>query len=132
MKVQEIMAAHPACCRPESSVQEVARMMRDHDCGAIPVLTDDGHPVGIVTDRDIVTRLVAEGENPMTASVGNCMTSDPRTIHADASLEECCNLMEEAQVRRVLVVDENDCCCGIVAQADIALSASGHDTAEMV
>jgi len=132
MQVQEIMAARPACCRRDSSLQEVARMMVEHDCGAIPVLEAGGKPVGIVTDRDIVARAVAVGKNPLTMSAGDCMTSSPRTIHPEATVEECCTLMEEAQVRRVLVVDQKDCCCGIVSQADIALSAPGSETAEMV
>jgi len=64
MKIQEIMTSEPACCRPETNLREVARMMAEHDCGEIPVVSG-GKPVGVITDRDIVARAVAEGRNPL-------------------------------------------------------------------
>lgn len=134
MKVKEIMTKDPACCTTDSSLQEAAKMMKDNDCGCIPVVEskDSGKPVGVITDRDICCRTVAEGKNPLNLTVGDAMTSNVETIKADSSVEDCCNLMEEKQIRRVVVVDDNGGCCGIVAQADIAINANEHKTAEVV
>lgn len=134
MKVKEIMTKDPACCTTDSSLQEAAKMMKDNDCGCIPVVEnkDSNKPVGVITDRDICCRTVAEGKNPLDLTVKDAMTSNVETIKADSSVEDCCNLMEEKQIRRVVVVDDNGGCCGIVAQADIAINANEHKTAEVV
>lgn len=134
MKVREIMTKDPACCTTDSSLQEAAKMMKENDCGCIPVVEskDSGKPVGVITDRDICCRTVAEGKNPLDLTVKDAMTSNVETIKADSSVEDCCNLMEEKQIRRVVVVDDNGGCCGIVAQADIAINANEHKTAEVV
>lgn len=93
-------------------------LMVEHDCGAIPVVEDERNrkPVGIVTDRDITCRTVAEGKNPLEMTVGDCMTGSCATVSQKDDVEDCCRIMEENQVRRVPVVDDG----GIVAQADIA------------
>ena len=133
MNVGEVMTKDPACCSPETSLQEVAQMMVDNDCGCIPVVNSGSNePVGTVTDRDIACRVVAEGKNPLDLTASDVMTSDVVSIRPDASLDECCKVMEDHQIRRVLVVDDQGCCCGIVAQADIAANASASDTAEVV
>jgi CBS domain-containing protein len=94
----------------------------DADCGAIPVIVDEDSqiPRGIITDRDIVCRAVAEGNNPLESKVSDCMSEGVATVPDDMSIEECCGMMERAQVRRVPVVDARGRLCGIVAQADIA------------
>jgi CBS domain-containing protein len=122
MLVREIMTADPTCCTPETSLQTAARMMVDADCGAIPVIVDEDSqiPRGIITDRDIVCRAVAEGSNPFELKVSDCMSEGVATVPDDMSIEECCGMMERAQVRRVPVVDARGRLCGIVAQADIA------------
>jgi CBS domain-containing protein len=122
MLVREIMTADIACCTPDTSLQTVARMMVDADCGAIPVVEqEDGQMLqGIITDRDIVCRAVAQGRNPLEMKVSDCMSEGAATIHDDASVEECCGVMERAQVRRMPVVDARGRLCGIVALADIA------------
>lgn len=118
----EILTPDPACCTAGSSIAEVAAMMRDEDCGAIPVVENDGSRrlVGVVTDRDIVCRLVASGADPATATAGEAMTPDPATLPPDATAEECLELMATHQVRRVPVVDAAGCLIGIVSQADVA------------
>ena len=88
-------------------------------------------PVGIVTDRDICCRTVAEGKNPLEMRAGDCMSSPCVTVTPEMSVEDCCRMMEE-KIRRVPVVDERDACCGIVAQADIARHAPEQETAEVV
>ena len=133
MNVKEIMTPAPAVCRPETPLQEVARTMVSCDCGAIPVVGPSGTGlVGIVTDRDIVVRGVAEGRNPLSLTAGDCMTTPPITISEDASLDECTDLMEERKIRRVAVIDHSGSLCGIVAQADIARHASRKEAGELV
>jgi CBS domain-containing protein len=89
-------------------------------------------PLGIVTDRDIVCRTLAEGRNPLEMTAGECMTSPTFTVHPNDTLEECCHVLEEHQVRRAIVIDEEGGCCGIVAQADVARHAGSRQTAELV
>jgi CBS domain-containing protein len=86
----------------------------------------------MITDRDITIRTVAKGKNPLDMTVSEAMTTNALTVTPETSLEDCCNLMEKNQVRRVAVVDENGACCGIIAQADIALNAKDDKTAEVV
>ena len=131
MNVGEVMTKDPACCSPETSLQEVARMMVDNDCGCIPIVSDN-KAVGTITDRDIATRAVAEGKNPLDLTASDIMTSDVVSVGLNASLDECCKVMEDHQIRRVLVIDDQGCCCGIVAQADVAANASARNTAEVV
>ena len=130
MEVRDIMTTDPACCEPGAGLQEVARMMVDNDCGAIPVV-EDGEPVGIVSDRDIAIRAVAEGRNPLELTAGDIMSSPVETVTEAASLDDLFDLMEEKQIRRVVVVDADGGVCGIVAQADIAEYA-GDEVAEVV
>ena len=134
MQVREIMTESPACCEPNTSLTEVARLMADNDCGCIPVVDNQTNmkPVGTITDRDIAIRAFAEGKNPIDLKVSDVMTSDVVSVKPGLSVEECCNIMENEQIRRVLVVDENGSCCGIVAQADVAQNATAHQTAEVV
>ncbi|HEX9961774.1 MAG TPA: DUF1508 domain-containing protein [Pyrinomonadaceae bacterium] len=122
MKVREVMSENPACCTPDSSLQEVARMMIENDCGCIPVVDNQSNkkPVGTITDRDITIRTVAAGQNPVTMKASDIMSIDIATIKPDSSLEECFDAMEARDIRRILVVDEKGRCCGIVAQADVA------------
>ena len=134
MNVSEVMTADPACCTADTPLPEVAKMMVECDCGAIPVVEsqDSKKPVGMITDRDITIRTVAEGKNPLDLTASDAMTENVMTVTPETSLEECCNLMEEQQIRRVVVVDGNGSCCGMIAQADIAVNADSRKTAEVV
>lgn len=134
MQVREIMTEDPACCTTTTSLQETARMMVDCDCGAIPVVEnmENKKPVGIITDRDITIRTIAAGKNPMQMVTGEVMTTDVVTVTPDTPVEELVEKMSGNQIRRVIVVDENGACCGMVAQADIALDTTAHKTAEVV
>jgi CBS domain-containing protein len=128
------MTKDPACCTDTTSLQDVARMMADYDCGCIPVIeSEDGKkPIGMITDRDITIRTVAHGKNPLQMIAGEIMTDGVVTVTPEMSLEECSGIMEKNQVRRVAVVDDNGACVGIIAQADIAINAQAGTTAEMV
>jgi predicted transcriptional regulator len=134
MKVKEIMSKDPACCTRETSLQDVAILMVEHDCGEIPVVDSmqSKRPVGVITDRDITVRSVALGKNPLELRARDCMSSPAVTVSPESDLDECCRLMEENQLRRIPVVDESGCCCGIVSQADIARHASEDDAGEVV
>lgn len=120
MQVKEIMTSDPACCRSSTSLKEVAQLMVENDCGCVPVVDAAGKPVGTITDRDICCRAVAQGKNPLELTAKDCMSTACVTIPLTATADECCELMEDHQIRRVLVTDEQGRCCGIVAQADIA------------
>jgi CBS domain-containing protein len=134
MEVKDIMTPDPACCTPDTTLQRVAELMVENDCGEIPVVENAAsmRPVGVVTDRDITCRAVAKGLNPLTLTASDCMTTPAVTVTPDTSLDECCRVLEEHQIRRVPVVDENGSCCGIVALADIAKHAKKRETAEVV
>jgi len=124
MQIREIMTPNPACCTPDSTLQEVARMMQDNDCGCIPVVDNRAQmkPVGTITDRDITIRTVAASHNPINMKASEIMTTNIATVKPQMSVEECFDVMEDREIRRVLVVDEQGKCCGIVAQADVVQS----------
>lgn len=134
MKITEIMTANPATCEPRTPLRDVAKMMRDNDCGEIPVVEDRRSlkPVGVVTDRDIACRAVAQGKNPLVLTARDCMTSPCVTVTAEASLEDCVKALEENHIRRVPVVDESGRCIGIVSQADLSLRADPAVAAEVL
>jgi CBS domain-containing protein len=134
MQVKDVMTSDPACCTPDSTLQRVAEMMVENDCGEIPVVENVASmlPVGVITDRDITCRTVAKGLNPLVMTVSECMTTPCVTVMPDMSLDECCRVMEENRIRRVPVVDAGGACCGIVALADIAKHASKRDAGEVV
>jgi CBS domain-containing protein len=134
MKIQEIMTPNPACCTPGTPLLEVAQMFIDHDCGAIPVIESEGNrrPVGIVTDRDIACRAIAAGKNALELVARDCMSTPCVIVLPEMSLAECCEIMERNKVRRLLVIDKEGNCCGIIAQADIALRGREHKAAKVV
>ena len=123
MKIREIMTADPVCCLPEDTVQKVAAAMRDKDIGAMPVVLDQGSRklVGVITDRDLCCRALANGSNAATTRVDRIFSANPVTCREGENVSHCEDLMQEHQVRRVVVVDGEGRCIGIVAQADLAL-----------
>jgi len=133
-KAESVMTKDPACCTPLTSLREVSQMMVAHDCGSIPVVEskESKKLVGIITDRDIVCRSVAQNKNPLELTAGDCMSNPVVTGEPGTSLEDCCNLMEDNQVRRIPIVDENGSCCGVVTQAHIAHHAKVQDVAQVL
>lgn len=135
MTVRDIMTRNPATCTWDTKIQEVAKMMADRDCGAIPVVGSNGQnnkPIGIITDRDITVRLVAKGQNPLDKTAGDAMTESTVTVREGDDLEQAALRMEENQVRRIVVVDNNNKIVGICAQADLARQAPEDLTGEVV
>jgi CBS domain-containing protein len=137
MQVKDMMTKDPACCTSDTSLPEVARMMVDRDCGEIPVVDNNSskQPIGVVTDRDIVCRTVANGLNPLDLTAADCMSKPIVTVSPEMSLEEACLIMEEKLIRRVPVVDDRGACVGILALADVALhtgkNVAGHIVREV-
>lgn len=134
MKVSEIMTHDPACATPDQNLIEVSRIMKDCDCGALPVVEDlaSKKPLGIVTDRDIVIRGLAEEKDPFNTAIESCMTRSLVTVSPEDKVEECISKMERHQVKRILVVDANGSVAGIVVQAHIARNVGKKETGELV
>lgn len=129
MRCRDIMTAEVKTASGSLPIREVAALMRDGDMGCIPVV-DDGKLVGVVTDRDIVVRAVAEGHGPETP-VGEAMTTEIFAVRPDDFVFEAIRLMGEKQVRRIPVVDDAGSLAGIISMADIALETEDErDIAE--
>lgn len=137
MQVKEMMTENPVCCTSDTSLPDVARLMVVKDCGEIPVVEDTVSriAIGVVTDRDIVCRAIANDLNPLDLTAADCMSKPIVTVTPDMSLEECCRIMEEKLIRRVPVVNDRGACVGIIALADIALhtgkNVAGHIVREV-
>ena len=124
MNIRDVMTSNPTCVSPDDSIQNAARIMRDEDTGAVPVV-ENGRPVGIVTDRDIVVRAVAENSQ-LSRPVREIVTGNVVAARPDMSTREAAELMSEHQVRRLPVI-ENDQLVGIVSIGDLAVK-EGRDS----
>lgn len=131
MRVQQIMTTNVACCTEATTLNQVARLMVEHDCGEIPVTDSSGKLLGVVTDRDICCRAVAQDCNVCDVTAGAVMSTPVITAKSDMEYDECLRLMEQNMIRRIPVVDDVGFCIGIVSQADIANKGS-EEIAEVV
>ena len=127
--VRDAMTEDPRSIGASASVVEAARLMREQHIGSLPV-TEDERLVGMITDRDIATRVVAESAVPETTSVGDVYSRDLVSVGPDSDLDEALQLMVRHQIRRLPVVT-NGRLVGLVAQADIALK-DNERTGELV
>jgi CBS domain-containing protein len=125
MRARDIMTKDPQCCRREETARRAAELMRDCDCGVLPVIDEARRVIGIVTDRDLAIRAIAMGKGPETR-LAELMTPSARTCSADDDLRDVERVMAELQVRRIPIVDAGGRCLGIISQADIA-RAAGRD-----
>ncbi len=135
MNCMEVMTPDPMCCTPSTSIVEAAGMMRDQDVGPLPVVESEGSKklIGIVTDRDIVVKLLAQGADMQSATVEQAMTADPVCCRPEDDVHRALDAMSEHQVRRIPIVDEGGAIVGIIAQADIALRLqSDKETGDVV
>lgn len=128
--VREVMTPNPRTVTPETSVVEAAKLMTSEDVGPLPVV-EGGELVGIVTDRDLVVRVIAEGRDPASTVVGDVCSSKPVTVSPDDDVSHALTLLAKHQVRR-LPVAEGDQIVGIVAQADLARKESNAAVGEAV
>ena len=119
---QDIMTAEPKCSTPQQTAEDLARMMKEEDVGAIPVVDDSSNRklLGIVTDRDIVLKVIAAHQDPSTTRADAVMSSDLVFCHPEDSLDQAREAMEEHQVRRLPIVDAGQRLVGIIAQKDLA------------
>jgi CBS domain-containing protein len=131
VKIQDVMTRNPRCVTPETTVREAARIMKDEDIGIVPVTEGDNRRlVGVVTDRDIAVRVVADGRDADTR-VGDVMSAGKiATRRQDEDIDTAMDTMAKEQVRRIPVVDERGSLVGIVAQADIVLKVRNDKKAE--
>ncbi|HEU5288818.1 MAG TPA: CBS domain-containing protein [Candidatus Limnocylindria bacterium] len=130
MKVKDLMTSEPATVGPDDPCARAATLMREEDCGSIPVVRD-GALVGIVTDRDITIRAVAAGKDPRSTPVSEVMSADPVTVAPDADAEEASRLMAEFQVRRLPVVADGRL-LGILVTAQLARRESDDQVGETI
>lgn len=128
MKVRDIMTSDPSTLTPQSTLGEAATLMKQEDCGSLPIL-EGGKLVGIITDRDIVVRAIADGKDPKSCKVSDVMSADPVTVSPDTSVDEAQRIMSERQVRRLPVVDDGRL-VGIVVIGQIAQRDHAKDVGE--
>jgi CBS domain-containing protein len=129
--IQKLMTPNPRTVTADATLLEAAKAMRDEDAGVIPVVDGD-RLVGVVTDRDIVVRGIADGSDPHVIKAGDIASRDIVTVRPDDDLDEVLRLMAQHQVRRLPVVEEDGKVVGIVAQADVALESDDTKTGELV
>lgn len=134
-KCNEVMTKNPVCCKPEDMVATAAQLMQRENIGSIPVIENDQTQklVGIVTDRDLALRIVAQGYDAKSTNVETVMTREIVTCQAEDDLQKAIDAMAEHQLRRIPIVDNTNKIVGIIAQADVATRVNlPEETAEMV
>jgi CBS domain-containing protein len=129
-QIREVMTENPSTCEPSTPASEAAKVMARENVGSIPVV-EGGRLVGVVTDRDLVVRVLAEERDPQTTTVGETASKDVVAVGPDTDLDEALRLLARHQVRRLPVV-EGDRLVGIVAQADVARQGDDRDTGHVV
>jgi CBS domain-containing protein len=129
--IRDAMTPDPQTVQSSATIVEVAQLMKSEDVGVIPVV-EGGNLLGVVTDRDIVLRVVAEGNDPQTAKAGDVASSSLVTVDPQQDLDEALRLMAQHQVRRLPVVEEDGRLVGMLAQADVARESSDAKTGEVV
>ncbi len=126
MNVSEIMTTNVATAEPDTTLEEVATMMKDENVGAIPVV-DDEELLGIITDRDIVVRCIAEGKDPSEVEVEEILSEELETISPDDDVRRAAEIMQRKQIRRLPVCDADGKLVGMLSIGDIAVKQSDDD-----
>ncbi len=134
MKVKDVMTKEVICCTPSDTAQEAAKLMKEHNVGAIPVVSDlvSRRLEGIITDRDLCCSVIAGGRLADTVKIDQLMTRSPVTCKPEDTLDNCLQAMQKHHIRRIPVADEKGNCVGIVAEADIALHAPASKVGKTV
>jgi CBS domain-containing protein len=130
--IRDLMTSDPKAVEPDKPVTEAAKVMKQEDVGIVPIVDDQNRLVGTVTDRDITLRVVAEGKDPQSTTVGEIASQNVVTVDPQQDLDEALRLMAQHQVRRLPVVEEDGKLVGIVAQADVARDGEDARTGEVV
>ncbi|MFL5955092.1 MAG: CBS domain-containing protein [Gaiellaceae bacterium] len=131
-QIREVMTKNPRAVRPDDTVVDAARLMRDEDTGIAPIVDGDGKLAGVITDRDIALRVVAEERDPRATKVTDVASQNLVTVDPQQDLDEALRLMEQHQVRRLPVTEEDGKLVGILAQADVARHTDPRRTGELV
>ena len=133
LKARDIMHRDVRCIPPDHTLSQAAKMMRDLDVGALPICDND-RLGGMITDRDIVVRCIADGNDPASVRAGELAQGTPRWIDADAGVQEVLDMMEQHQIKRLPVIDKaaGMRLVGIISEADIARNLSDEQIAEFV
>lgn len=132
MTVGPIMTRDVECTRPDASLYEAARRMKDLDIGVLPVCGEQGRLLGILTDRDIVVRGVAEGQDPVMTRVRSVMTTPVVTVFEDQDIGDAVRIMEQHQIRRAVVVSRHRRLAGILSLGDLAAGGVDSDAVRQV
>jgi CBS domain-containing protein len=134
MKVKEVMSSNPICCVPSDSAEKVAKTLREHDIGSIPVVVDQQTRklIGIITDRDLCCSVVAGGLDPKRTPIEKFVSTNPVSCRDGENLENCERAMQDHKVRRIPVVDGAGAVIGIVAQADLFLKESPEKASKTI
>jgi CBS domain-containing protein len=128
---RDIMTADPTCVKEDQTLVDAAKLLRDLDVGALPICGNDNRLKGMLTDRDIVVKCIADGGDPKTVTAGSLGQGKPVTVGADDDIKVALEMMQKHQVRRLPVIDGHDL-VGIISQADIARQMSAGKTGETV
>ena len=131
----EVMTKNPVSAMPTDTVVNVAQLMKERDIGPVPIVEDklSKKLIGVVTDRDLAMKVVADGLDPNTTLARDVMTKDVVTCQEDDEIDSALNAMSKHQLRRILVVDADDALVGIIAQADVATRMNAPEkTGEVV
>ena len=128
---RELMTPDPTCVKEDETLVDAARKMRDLDVGALPICGSDDRLKGMLTDRDIVVKCLAQGGDPTTATAGDLAEGKPVTVGADDDIRVALEMMQKHQVRRLPVIDDHKL-VGIISQADVARELSAGQTGETV
>jgi len=132
---RDVMTPDPVCCLGSDTVDQAAQIMKNEDVGPVPIVESHASKklIGIVTDRDLALKAVAEGRDPHATRIQDVMTRSPMACRADDDLQKALDMMAEHQVRRIPVVDRDGVIVGIIAQADVATRTENpRQTAQVV
>jgi len=132
MQLKDVMTPNVECVRPGDTLQEAARKMKSLDVGPMPVCGDNDKIVGMLTDRDITIRATAEGKDPKTTRVQDAMSEDVIWCYEDQDADEAAELMQERQVRRMLVMSRDKRLVGIVSLGDLATESKKKQAGETI
>lgn len=121
MKVKEVLSAEPVICSSETYLQEVVQTMNQNNLSCLPVVESMAHknPIGVITEKSICRRSIAEGLNPLRLTAGRVMNSNFKTVSPETSLEDCYRIIKSCKVRYLVVTDENNVCHGLITEDDV-------------
>lgn len=126
VRARDVMTRNVVTVHPWQTVEQVARIMGECDCGSLPVVNENGRLLGMVTDRDIAIRIAGRGKDPRHARVDECMSVNIIACHEYDSIENCMRQLSRHQIRRLPIVDDRDRVIGIISQGDLAWHAGTH------